>query len=216
MSSESHGSVERVAFADLRVAQVPTLERIPGARAHGKDDTLVGVHEHMVNGGAVSGVKGDPHAFDDNGVYVDAALTLGHGNGCQRLTTGVRPAHNAVRGIDVVLDTRDVVRLMVLNDHRAHDLHAVGVVEVDVQDGGIARIHVVGRRRVHGHGLREIHEALAQVPTGERLAIDLGGRRLDKRLAVLDDLLADDGGTVGGQEAVSCQVDGVLIGNDID
>ena len=216
MGGKGHGSVERVAFADLRVAQVPTLERIPGARAHGKDDTLVGVHEHMVNGGAVSGVKGDPHAFDDNGVYVDAALTLGHGNGCQRLTTGVRPAHNAVRGIDVVLDTRDVVRLMVLNDHRAHDLHAVGVVEVDVQDGGIARIHVVGRRRVHGHGLREIHEALAQVPTGERLAIDLGGRRLDKRLAVLDDLLADDGGTVGGQEAVSCQVDGVLIGNDID
>ena len=105
---------------------------------------------------------------------------------------------------------------MVLNDHRAHDLHAVGVVEVDVQDGGIARIHVVRRRRAHGHGLREVHEVLAQVPTGERLAVDLGGRRLDKRLAVLDDLLADDGGAVGGQEAVSCQVDGVLIGNDVD
>ena len=216
MSSESHGNVERVAFADLRVVQVPTLERIPGARAHGKDDTLVGVHEHMVNGGAASGVEGDPHARDDNGEYVDAALAFGHGNGCQRLTTGVRPAHNAVRGIDVVLDARDVVRLMVLNDHRAHDLHAVGVVEVDVQDGGITRIHVVGRRRVHGHSPREVHEVLAQVPTGERLAVDLGGRRLDKRLAVLDDLLADDGGTVGGQEAVSCQVDGVLIGNDID
>ena len=216
MSSESHGNVERVAFADLRVVQVPTLERIPGARAHGKDDTLVGVHEHMVNGGAASGVEGDPHARDDNGEYVDAALAFGHGNGCQRLTTGVRPAHNAVRGIDVVLDARDVVRLMVLNDHRAHDLHAVGVVEVDVQDGGITRIHVVGRRGVHGHSLREVHEALAQVPTGERLAVDLGGRRLDKRLTVLDDLLADDGGTVGGQEAVSCQVDGVLIGDDVD
>ena len=217
MSSESHGSVERVAFADLRVAQVPTLERIPGARAHGKDDTLVGVHEHMVNGGAVSGVKGDPHAFDDNGVYVDAALAFGHGNGCQPGdTTGVRPAHDAMRGIDVVLDARDVVRLMVLNDHRAHDLHAVGVVEVDVQDGGIARIHVVRRRRVHGHSLREVHEVLAQVPTGERLAVDLGGRRLDKHLAVLDDLLADDSGTVGGQEAVSCQIDGVLIGDDVN
>ncbi len=216
MSSESHGSVECVVFADLRVAQVPTLERIPGARAHGKDDTLVGVHEHMVNGGAASGVKGDPHARGDNGEYVDAALAFGHGNGCQRLTTGVRPAHNAVRGIDVVLDARDVVRLMVLNDHCAHDLHAVGVVEVDVQDGGIARIHVVRRRCAHGHSLREVHEALAQIPTGERLAVDLGGRRLDKRLAVLDDLLADNGGAVGGQEAISCQIDGVLIGNDVD
>ena len=105
---------------------------------------------------------------------------------------------------------------MVLNDHRAHDLHAVGVVEVDVQDGGIARIHVVRHRRVHGHGLREVHEVLAQVPTGECLAVDLGGRRLDKRLAVLDDLRAHDGGAVGGQEAVSCQIDGVLIGNDVD
>ena len=216
MGGKGHGSVERVAFADLRVAQVPTLERIPGARAHGKDDTLVGVHEHMVNGGAASGVKGDPHARGDNGEYVDAALAFGHGNGCQRLTTGVRPAHNAVRGINVVLDARDVVHLMVLNDHRAHDLHAVGVVEVDVQDGGIARIHVVGRRRVHGHGLREVHEVLAQVPTGERLAVDLGGRRLDKHLAVLDDLLADDSGTVGGQEAVSCQIDRVLIGDDVN
>ena len=217
MSSESHGSVEPVAFADLRVVQVPTLERIPGACAHGKDDTLVGVHEHMVNGGTASDVKGDPHAFDDNGVYVDAALAFGHGNGCQPGgTTGVRPAHDAMRGIDVVLDARDVVRLMILNDHRAHDLHAVGVVEVDVQDGGIARIHVVGRRRVHGHGLREVHEVLAQVPTGERLAVDFGGRRLDKRLAVLDDLRTHDGGAVGGQEAVSCQVDGVLIGNDVN
>ena len=216
MGGKGHGSVELVAFADLRVAQVPTLERIPGARAHGKDDTLIGVHEHMVNGGAASGVEGDPHARDDNGEYVDAALAFGHGNGRQRVTSGVRPAHNAVRGIDVVLDARDVVRLMVLNDHRAHDLHAVGVVEVDVQDGGIARIHVVGRRRVHGYSLREVHEVLAQVPTGERLAVDLGGRRLDKRLAVLDDLLADDSGAVGGQETVSCQVDGVLIGNDVN
>ena len=216
MGSESHGSVERVAFADLRAAQVPTLKRIPGARAHGKDDTLVGVHEHMVSGGAASDVKGDPHAFDDNGEYVDAALALGHGNGCQRVTNGVRPAHDAVRGIDVVLDARDVVRLMVLNDHRAHNLHAVGVVEVDVQDGGIARIHVVGRRRVHGHGLREVHGVLAQVPTGECLAVDLGGRRLDKRLAILDDLLTDDGDAVGGQETVSCQIDGVLIGDDVN
>ena len=216
MGGKGHGSVECVVFADLRVAQVPTLERIPGARAHGKDDTLVGVHEHMVNGGAAGGVKGDPHARGDNGEYVDAALALGHGNGRQRVAIGVRPAHDAVCGIDVVLDARDVVHLMVLNDHRAHDLHAVGVVEVDVQDGGIARIHVVGRRRVHGHGLREVHEVLAQVPTGERLAVDLGGRRLDKHLAVLDDLLADDGDAVGGQEAVSCQIDGVLIGNDVD
>ena len=216
MGGKGHGSVERVAFADLRVAQVPTLERIPGARAHGKDDTLVGVHEHMVNGGAVSGVKGDPHAFDDNGEYVDAALAFGHGNGRQRVFIGVHPAHDAVCGIDVVLDARDVVHLMVLNDHRAHDLHAVGVVEVDVQDGGIARIHVVRRRCAHGHSLREVHEALAQIPTGERLAVDLGGRRLDKRLAVLDDLLADNGGAVGGQEAISCQIDGVLIGNDVD
>ena len=216
MGGKGHGSVERVVFADLRVAQVPTLERIPGARAHGKDDTLVGVHEHMVNGGTASGVKGDPHSFDDNGEYVDAALAFGHGNGRQRVFIGVHPAHDAVRGIDVVLDARDVVRLMVLNDHRAHDLHAVGVVEVDVQDGGIARIHVVGRRRVHGHGLREVHGALAQIPTGERLAADLGGRRLDKRLAALDNLLADDGGAVGGQEAVSCQVNRVLIGNDVN
>ena len=216
MGGKGHGSVERVAFADLRVAQVPTLERIPGARAHGKDDTLVGVHEHMVNGGAVSGVKGDPHAFDDNGEYVDAALAFGHGNGRQRVFIGVHPAHDAVCGIDVVLDARDVVHLMVLNDHRAHDLHAVGVVEVDVQDGGIARIHVVRRRCLHGHSLREVHEVLAQVPTGERLAVDLGGRRLDKRLAVLDDLRAHDGGAVGGQEAISCQIDGVLIGNDVD
>ena len=216
MGGKGHGSVERVVFADLRVAQVPTLERIPGARAHGKDDALVGVHEHMVNGGTASSVKGNPHAFDDNGEYVDAALAFGHGNGRQRVFIGVRPAHNAVRGIDVVLDARDVVRLMVLNDHRAHDLHAVGVVEVDVQDGGIARIHVVRHRRVHGHGLREVHEVLAQVPTGECLAVDLGGRRLDKRLAVLDDLRVHDGGAVGGQEAVSCQIDGVLIGNDVD
>ena len=216
MGGKGHGSVECVVFADLRVAQVPTLERIPGARAHGKDDTLVGVHEHMVNGGAAGGVKGDPHARGDNGEYVDAALALGHGNGRQRVAIGVRPAHDAVCGIDVVLDARDVVHLMVLNDHRAHDLHAVGVVEVDVQDGGIARIHVVRHRRVHGHGLREVHEALAQVPTGERLAVDLGGRRLNKRLAVLDDLRAHDGGAVGGQEAVSCQVDGVLIGDDVN
>ena len=217
VSSESHGSVEHVAFADLRVAQVPTLERIPGARAHGKGDTLVGVHEHMVNGGTASGVKGDPHARDDNGKHVDMVRVLRHCHRSQQLVAiGVRPAHNAVRSVDVVLDARDVVRLMVLDDHRAHDLHAVGVVEVDVQDGGIARIHVVRHRRVHGHGLREVHEVLAQVPTGECLAVDLGGRRLDKRLAVLDGLRAHDGGAVGGQEAVSCQVDGVLIGNDVD
>ena len=105
---------------------------------------------------------------------------------------------------------------MVLDDHRAHELHAVGIVEVDVQDGGIARMHVVRRCRAHGRGLREVHGALAQVPASERLAVNLGGRRFDKRLAVLDSLLVDNGGAVGGQEAVGGQVDGVLIGNDVD
>ena len=105
---------------------------------------------------------------------------------------------------------------MVLDDHRAHELHAVGIVEVDVQDGGIARMHVVRRCRAHGRGPREVHGALAQVPASERLAVNLGGRRFDKRLAVLDSLLVDNGGAVGGQEAVGGQVDGVLIGNDVD
>ena len=215
VSSESRGGVELVAFANLRVAQVPALERIPGARARGKGDTLVGVHEHMVNGSAAGGVKGDPHARDDNGKHVNMVRTLRHCHRSQPVAGRVGPAHNAVLGVDIVLDARNVVGLMVLNDHRAHDLHAVGVVEVDMQDGGILRVHVVRCGRAHTHGLREVYGVLAQIPTGERLARNLGSPGFDKHLAVLDDLLADNG-VVGIMEPVGCQVDGVLIGNDVD
>ena len=216
VSSESRGGVELVAFANLRVAQVPALERIPGARARGKGDTLVGVHEHMVNGSAAGGVKGDPHARDDNGKHVNMVRTLRHCHRSQQLVTrGIGPAHNAVLGINIVLDARNVVRLMVLNDHRAHELHAVRIVEVDMQDGSILRVHVVRGGRAHTHGLREVHEVLAQVPTGERLTHNLGSPGLDKHLAVLDDLLADDG-AAGSVEPIGGQVDGVLIGNDVD
>ena len=76
-------------------------------------------------------------------------------------------------------------------------------------------MHVVRRRRAHGRGLREVHEILAQVPAGERLAVDLGGRRFDKRLAVLDGLLADNG-AISIIEPIGGQVDGVLIGDDVD
>ena len=215
VSSESRGGVELVAFANLRVAQVPTLERIPSARAHGKGDTLVGVHEHIVNGGAASGVEGDPHARDDNGKHVNMVRTLRHCHRSQLVAVCVGPAHNAVLGVNIVLDARNVVRLMVLNDHRAHELYAVGIVEVDMQDGGILRVHVVRGGRAHTHGLREVHEVLAQVPTGERLTHNLGSPRLDKHLAVLDDLLADNG-AVGSVEPIGGPVDGVLIGNNVD
>ena len=40
VSSEGHGPAKHAAVVDLPIAQVPTLERIPGARAHGKGDTL--------------------------------------------------------------------------------------------------------------------------------------------------------------------------------
>ena len=203
VSSESHGGVERVAFANLRVAQVPTLERIPGTRAHGQHDSLTCVHEHMVDGGAASGVEGNPYTRHDDSKHVDMVRALRHCHRSQPVAGRVGPAHNAVLGVDIVLDARNVVGLMVLNDHRAHDLHAVGVVEVDMQDGGRLRVHVVRCGRAHTHGLREVYGVLAQIPTGERLARNLGSPGFDKHLAVLDDLLADNG-VVGVMEPVGC------------
>ena len=216
MSGEGHRCVKCSTVDDLGVAQIPTLERIPSAGAHGQHDSLTRVHEHMVDGGAASGVEGNPYTRHDDGKHVDMVCTLRHGNRCQQLVTrGVGPAHNAVLGVDIVLDARNVVGLMVLNDHRAHDLHAVGVVEVDVQNGSILRVHVVRCGRTHTHGLREVYGILAQIPSGERLTRNLRSPGLDKYLAVLDDLLADNG-AVGSMEPIGGQVDGVLIGNDVN
>ena len=215
MSGKGHRRVKCSTVDDLGVAQIPTLERIPSAGAHGQHDSLTRVHEHMVDGGAASGVEGNPYTRHDDGKHVDMVCTLRHCHGSQPVAVCVGPAHNAVLGVDIVLDARDVVGLMVLNDHRAHELHAVGIVEVDMQDGGILRVHVVQCGRAHTHGLREVHGALAQVPSGERLARNLRSPGLDKHLAVLDDLLADNG-VVGVMEPVGGQVDGVLIGNDVD
>ena len=215
MSGKGHRRVKCSTVDDLGVAQIPTLERIPSARAHRQHDSLTRVHEHMVDGGAASGVEGNPYTRHNDGKHVDMVRALRHCHGSQPVAVRVSPAHNAVLGINIVLDARNVVRLMVLNDHRAHDLHAVGVVEVDVQDGGILRVHVVRCGRAHTHGLREVYEALAQIPSGERLARNLGSPRLDKHLAVLDDLLADNG-AVGSVEPIGGQVDGVLIGNNVN
>ena len=215
VSSKGHRRVKCSTVDDLGVAQIPTLERIPSAGAHGQHDSLTRVHEHMVDSGAASGVEGDPYTRHDDGKHVDMVRALRHCHRSQPVAVRVGPAHNAVLGINIVLDARNVVGPMVLNDHRAHDLHAVGIVEVDMQDGGIPRVHVVRCGRAHTHGLREVHGVLAQIPSGERLARNLGSPRLDKHLAVLDDLLADDG-AVGSVEPIGGQVDGVLIGNDVD
>ena len=215
MSGKGHRRVKCSTVDDLGVVQIPTLERVPSAGAHGQHDSLTRVHEHMVDGGAASGVEGNPYTRHNDGKHVDMIRALRHCHGSQPVAVRVSPAHNAVLGINIVLDARNVVGLMVLNDHRAHELHAVGVVEVDVQDGGIPRVHVVRCGRAHTHGLREVYGVLAQIPTGERLARNLGSPGFDKHLAVLDDLLADNG-VVGVMEPVGCQVDGVLIGNDVD
>ena len=215
MSGKGHRRVKCSTVDDLCVAQIPTLERIPSAGAHGQHDSLTRVHEHMVDGGAASGVEGNPYTRHDDSKHVDMVRALRHCHRSQPVAGRVGPAHNAVLGVDIVLDARNVVGPMVLNDHRAHDLHAVGVVEVDMQDGGIPRVHVVRCGRAHTHGLREVYGVLAQIPTGERLARNLGSPGFDKHLAVLDDLLADNG-VVGVMEPIGGQVDGVLIGNDVN
>ena len=201
----------------------PPLEGIAGASGKGvlKVERRTRVDKLVTHRRTTGGIEGHPDATLDDGVQADRSRLIRHANilgnvdGSIRLS---RPSHQVELRAHVVNHAAEVMLCVVADTLGPHDLGSVGIVEIDIETIFIVSVQHdgFGFTDTRLDAERAKHSTTFVVPTCEGLALDNGCLGCHEYVAILHDLLADNGGAVGGQEAVGCQIDGVLVRDDVD
>ena len=183
----------------------PPLEGIAGASGRGvlKVERRTRVDKLVTHRRTTGGIEGHPDATLDDGVQADRSRLIRHANilgnvdGSIRLS---RPSHQVELRAHVVNHAAEVMLCVVADTLGPHDLGSVGIVEIDIETIFIVSVQHdgFGFTDTRLDAERAKHSTTFVVPTCEGLALDNGCLGCHEHVAILHDLLADDGGAVGG------------------